>query len=501
MEEYVVPLDIPADENGFIDRMCPEERCGRYFKILDQDMESSTSPTMTCPFCGATHESTEFNTFEQQEYIQEVGEAFAQQKLREMLGQFADTGRTKPSSNSLLRIDVTTSLTDIPVPVSPEATEAMRLEIQCEHCNSTFAVVGAGFFCPFCGRNSASHTILQAITKTRIAVSVAQNMDNTLPNKDHAAVIRQDLLESKIEGLVTSFQRFAEAVYPDLPNYTTPPKQNQFQRMAQASKVWEEAGGQSFESILGADDWSELLIYYEKRHLLSHQDGFVDGRFIEKTGLSSYQPGEKLVISESDVMRMADKIEKLASGMMSSLPSTSDDNISDPCQDVIKLFPAKLPGTTNADWEIFEIVCELAKEKDHNNLHRRDLELAVAKLNLPEEEIKDSLEILEDKGLIGLSYTMGSRMPSHTLVTSKALRLYFNYAMSDYATQRKEIANLLLDNIYTSSDLADKSGLSMLFVLHILQEFESRGWISKIHWSGGIAVTHVTSGVHLKRLS
>jgi len=205
------------------------------------------------------------------------------------------------------------------VAVTPEALDSMRLQIQCDRCSCTYAVVGAGFFCPLCGKNSARHTFHQAIAKARNAVEVARELGSREGDRDAAAEAGRDALKNQINNLVTAFQRFGEAGYAELPKYTVPASRNLFQRLLEASEKWEEAGGRRLDSMLAYTEWSELLKFFQQRHLLSHQDGFVDAEYVRKSGDASYRAGQRLVITEAQVLRMADLVAKLGLEMQADL--------------------------------------------------------------------------------------------------------------------------------------------------------------------------------------
>ena len=45
----------------------------------------------------------------------------------------------------------------------PEAAAPMRLKITCSECSCRYAVVGAAYFCPACGHNSANRMYSQSM--------------------------------------------------------------------------------------------------------------------------------------------------------------------------------------------------------------------------------------------------------------------------------------------------------------------------------------------------
>lgn len=496
MEEIIVDVDLALDDDGFLDRQCPETRCRRYFKVVHSDWESSDTVVATCPFCGYKDEPSEFTTVEQEDYLRQIGESYAQELLQQLMGQLSNK---LASSRGMLKVDVSSKFTDIPVPITPDAAESMRLQITCDTCGCTYAVVGSGFFCPLCGENSAPQSFHQAIHRVRSTVEVAEKLGQLLVDRAVIEATRASVLEDQIENLVTSFQRLADASYPRLPS-ATKLRNSPFQRLEQASEVWAKAGGREFTQFLKADEWSELLVYFQKRHVIGHRDGFVDDRYIKEPGDQSVLSGARLVITAANVLRMAELVETLGSGLISDLPDQPVPTSEDRSGSDLDLFPPQLPGTTELDWQIYRVICGVAVEKDHDNLSDADVVLRIDELGIDEEVVIESLEILKSKGLVELFHTMGSRIPRHIRLTRRGTELYYSFVLHDYKEQRLRLRDLLIKGMSMSHQMADELDKPILFVHTLLREFESRGLVS-LHWSGGIAIVHVKSSAQLKRLA
>ena len=59
----------------------------------------------------------------------------------------------------------------------------------------------------------------------------------------------------------------------------------------------------------------ELQLFFQQRHLLAHREGIVDQDYITKSGDRSYAIGQKLVIKNQAINRLAELVEKLAHGL------------------------------------------------------------------------------------------------------------------------------------------------------------------------------------------
>ena len=192
------------------------------------------------------------------------------------------------------------------------ALDEMVQKIQCEKCGARYAVVGSAFYCPCCGHNSAKLTFNNTIEKVRAKIKNLDAIRKTLSevSKDDAERTCTSLLESSIPDLVVAFQRLCESVYPTLPNAKAL-KRNVFQRLSDGNDLWKEAVGEGYDSWVNDEELSIIKKCFQQRHLLQHQDGIVDSDYINKSGDSSYQIGQHLIIKERDVKAFADVVEKM----------------------------------------------------------------------------------------------------------------------------------------------------------------------------------------------
>ena len=142
-----------------------------------------------------------------------------------------------------------------------------------------------------------------------------ENIRNAIENKDDAERIIRALLESVPNDLVESIQCLSESIYNELPNKKEL-KKNVFQRIYDSDKLWREAVNQSFENWLTPDEFTTFKIYYQKRHLFSHNNGIVDEEYITKTNDTNYKVGERLVINEKDAKEFTKLVEKVGSSIL-----------------------------------------------------------------------------------------------------------------------------------------------------------------------------------------
>ena len=315
-----VPIQIPLDDKSYMDRQCPSEECEAAFKVLFQDWsEKVRDEVVYCPICRFEAPSTKWNTEAQQKHIKRTAMAHLKKVVNEAMKQDARDFNTRQFSGGLISMSMSVKPSHIPILIPPEAAEEMRQEFVCETCGCRYSSIGAAFFCPACGRNSAQSTFTAAVhtvetsvvnlAKIREAVEVAADIDAAVNT------VRQ-ILENGLVKLVASFQRFAEATFHSLSNASSfKVRKNLFQNLGESTALWRNATGKGYEDLLTPSEMADLSLYFQQRHILAHREGVADQDYIDKSGDRSYSVGQKLVIKESALLRLAELVKKLAEGL------------------------------------------------------------------------------------------------------------------------------------------------------------------------------------------
>lgn len=319
-----ISVSVPLDDKGYFDRVCPAGKCGGQFKVLFADWKDKVSDARAfCPFCRHEAPADNWNTQGQQRYFQSVAEAEMSRLLNSALGRAARRTRPKRIGGGLL--DITMSLSYKPGRIPPVlrtmATQELEQEFTCESCGCRYASLGASFFCPACGHNSAVSCFDNTLATVRKTVSVLPALRGTLEetaNADAAKDAVRQLLEDQFPRMVGAFERLNEALFDKLPNSSQfPKKRNVFQRVDDASAMWQQASGKSYGDVLTTSELQRLKVLFQRRHVLSHRQGIVDQAYIDKSGDRSYAVGQRLVVREGDVRELVDLLEKLAGGLRS----------------------------------------------------------------------------------------------------------------------------------------------------------------------------------------
>lgn len=134
-----------------------------------------------------------------------------------------------------------------------------------------------------------------------------------MPDRDDAENMVRSMLEASFMKLVGSFHCFAEAAFASLSNAGMfAVKQGLFQRLRESSDLWRRATGKGYDDLISSSDLQELERFFQQRHVLAHKEGLIDDGYIAKTGDKAHAPGERLIIREKMVLRLAEIISLLA---------------------------------------------------------------------------------------------------------------------------------------------------------------------------------------------
>lgn len=301
-------LKIQADSEGYIDKECP--KCKSKFKVFNEDLDNriKSNDKCYCPFCGHVDRYNSWWTTEQLEQARSQ----AVKKLQyDLMGALEEDAQVfDGSSNGFIKITMSVSGEKRFIDFPSEALEEMQQKVVCENCGTRYAVIGAAFFCPCCGHNSAPRIFFTALSKVRTKISNLESIGCAIKNKDTAKFICQSLIESSISDLVVALQRLSECIYHQL-SKGKKLKKNVFQRIVDSNELWREICGKDYHDWLSSEEYNLLIKCFQQRHILQHKDGIVDQDYLKNSGDTTYNEGQRLVINIEDIVKYLDVFEKI----------------------------------------------------------------------------------------------------------------------------------------------------------------------------------------------
>jgi hypothetical protein len=310
-------VPIPEDKEGYVDRQCPSAKCKAEFKVLAKDWDSKVPDNRAyCPVCRNEAPSDDWATPAQVSYVKAVALARLKRQLHGALesGARQFNQRQRPGFITF-SLSVTPDTTPVLLPCA--VGEVMRQRFTCERCRCSYSSIGAAFFCPACGHNSVLTTFVQTLETVRNTVAALPSIRQAMggdPDAAHNAV--RLILEQSVARLAGAFEHYTEELFATTP--TAPHakvKRGSFQRLEEASALWQEAVGKGYRDLLSPQEMACLVRYVQQRHLLTHANGIVDAAHLAKSADTTYSIGQRIVIRESDVLALADLLAKIAGAL------------------------------------------------------------------------------------------------------------------------------------------------------------------------------------------
>lgn len=315
---FTARVSIPLDEDGFFGRACPE--CETPFKMLHEQYEALPEDLdLTCPYCGHCTGHSDFITPAQLARVEAAAGSIAEQYVHDELGKmfgsvFNKSSRRRRSSGGLLSLEITYEPgSPPPIRALPEVIEQeVRRVIPCPACGNRYAVYGASSFCPVCGPRAATETVLEAIAAARASV----NLEDTLPEDQReemrAAGVFERFAVDAVKSTVSLFEVYAREQFGERCSKAaeiTRGKGHVFQRLDDTARLFNDHVGLDLPGLVGPERWKQLQDSFARRHILVHQHGIVDQRFLDRTTNSGLRLGQRLIVTREQALQALDDLE------------------------------------------------------------------------------------------------------------------------------------------------------------------------------------------------
>lgn len=84
-----------------------------------------------------------------------------------------------------------------------------------------------------------------------------------------------------------------------------------FQRLDDGSQRFKDAINYGYDELISVDELNQVKTCFQKRHCFTHNDGIVDEDYINKSGDNSYKLGQHLNVSNSEILKYMEFVNKL----------------------------------------------------------------------------------------------------------------------------------------------------------------------------------------------
>ena len=309
-----IPVDLSPDQDGFLDRRCPETRCHQDFKVSFVDWHGKVADAAFCPLCGKEAERMCWNTPPQQRYLEETALKATAERVRDAIERGIAQGNRRHAHGGFLRM--TMEFKPGPnLPVSPpRLTDLIESKIRCPSCACRYAIVGAAFFCVACGHHDPDSVLNSSLEAIRRVMESLPEILKSITDPDTAAMAERSWIENSLINVVSSFESWAHHRYSRFASSSTTPRSS-FQNLVKGSDLWKSLAGRSFPDHLETGEWEVLVRAFQQRHLFVHRQGIVDAEYAKRSGDVTWAEERRIVLTARDILKNVRIVEKLAKGM------------------------------------------------------------------------------------------------------------------------------------------------------------------------------------------
>jgi hypothetical protein len=99
-------------------------------------------------------------------------------------------------------------------------------------------------------------------------------------------------------------------------NVTKPPATTTFQRLQDTNELYKQHLGVDLEAAVGAHVWAALLQAAAIRHVLTHNAGVIDAKFLTRVTGWPQRQGKRLQVRRADADRFLDVLEQFAAAVL-----------------------------------------------------------------------------------------------------------------------------------------------------------------------------------------
>lgn len=314
-----------AGDDGLWPLRCPEHPEDHFFKIeVTQRQTDEASPEVAaedtvlyCAYCGHSADFWDFAP-EQRARMAAAASAAAEQyaadALDEMLGKAFGRQSRSSSRRSGIRIEFKPgrppSRRQLPEQGEVEQT---RRTMQCQECGEIAAVYGLAIYCPNCGQLAPGQQFGELIRMHRDGLSALDSLPREIRRDLSESGVLAAAFENTIKDGFGALETFLSARFrADAPEVPLQGRGNVFQRLDDAAALYRTHLDIDLPVLLGVDGWDHLKQVAAMRHVLVHNAGIVDAKFLDRLPDWPQQVGQRIQIKKSDADRFVALLDRAA---------------------------------------------------------------------------------------------------------------------------------------------------------------------------------------------
>jgi hypothetical protein len=275
-------VSMPTDEEGFFGRQCPAEDCRAFFKL--EAAEYGAAPEdlrLSCPVCGLMDDHKSFITQDQARRAEAAIHEMAQGAVRAALDEaFSGLGHHSGGSVS---ITYKPGPAYIPKPLPTYIEQQTIRTFTCPAGGHRAVIYDLLTVCPYCGPATPPRAVLD---DNLAAMARLLDVMEQLPEehrRDVEAIGGVTALSGRaLGGAVAVLQSFVKQLHDRAGKAAV--AGNPWQNVDRLRKQWQEDFSEDPFAHLSASDLTTLRLGFARRHLLEHNNGVADAKYVAESG-------------------------------------------------------------------------------------------------------------------------------------------------------------------------------------------------------------------------
>lgn len=322
IEKFSILLE--PDKDGMIGRECPNEDClPKYFKmsnIIPDDthikIENFSQMDVTCPYCGIIENMQSFYTESQLEWIKSM---MFKDVVKAIQGVFSNTFKsTSKVSKGMFSIDIKYKPGTLPN-VRYYVEEKLKQIVTCDECDYRYAVYGISFYCPLCGKGNMHQHLNRSYNIIKVLIDESERISN-----EKGLEIGQQMLGNALEDVVSLFEAFLKYIYRHTVKRSFIGNEAEskiskiginFQRLENAENLCREDLKLNLFEFIDINDKKFIQEQFLKRHVLTHNLGLIDEKYLKKVNAYERQ-GSEIELKKEDIFRFLDIIRNILTNVI-----------------------------------------------------------------------------------------------------------------------------------------------------------------------------------------
>ena len=330
--ELSIPL--PKSESGKILRYCPNDGCAPRRFLLGCAPENRSISSdykifvrrnpgengITCPYCGQDSPDDKYTAPEDIKLAHSTIAWAVEQEFGDLMEGLAKDFNRSTSKGGFLSISMDFKRSDKPAPRAWR--QDLLRNLTCNVCNRAYGVYAIGFFCPDCGAKNLSIHFQREVEIITGQIDIAEELSQT-----DSTEVSYRILGNAHEDVVTAFETYLKSIFRFVSDKRLNSEEkerickdvrgNPFQNIERSKKLFAIYEIDPF-SCLDANEMAFLELNFEKRHIIGHNLGLADEKYVDNAKDGNL--GETVNLLGDEVERFAQLCFKVILHVESKLP-------------------------------------------------------------------------------------------------------------------------------------------------------------------------------------